>query len=332
MSRILLSARLYDVPEFDNPGRQQGLSDLARYGSVEMYPIKEELTAPDARDVVAMIADASMFADDFYEEADQLRIISRRGVGFESVNLDLATRTGVLVTIAPEHVETVAEFSIAMWLACMRRVFALNQLGHGGTKELMAGLEVRGSTLGIYGLGRIGQWVARKARPLVGDEGRVLAYDVRPDLDEVCDRLDVEHVTHPRTLMRESDAVAIHVSGSDRIVTEDLLACMKPHASLINPSRGGLVDPDAVKNAIQNERLFYYAVDEPLVNDLATLRGVDRVIATSHCSGITPSSFERLDRKCFAQVIDALEGRRPDDIVNEDVLQHPRVREWLEGR
>jgi len=329
MPRILLSARLYDVPEFDSPVRREGLSDLARYGTVEMYPIKEELAAPDARDVVAMIADASKFADDFYEEAGQLRVISRRGVGFESVNLDLATRSGVLVTIAPEHVETVAEFSVATWLACMRRVFTLNRLGHGGTKELMAGLEVRGSTLGIYGLGRIGQWVAQKARPLVGDGGRVLAYDVRPDLDEICARLEIEHVSHPRTLMRESDAVAIHVSGSDRIITEDLLACMKPHASLINPSRGGLVDPEAVKKAIQDERLSYYVVDEPLVNELATLSGIDRVIATNHCSGITPTSFERLDRKCFAQVIDALEGRQPDHIVNEDVLQHPRVREWL---
>jgi phosphoglycerate dehydrogenase-like enzyme len=305
------------------------MKTLRRYGEVSFYPIKKEVTASDAAGVIAVIADASRFADSFYEAADGLRIVARRGVGFESVNLEAATRHGVLITVAPEHVETVAEFSVAMWLACMRRVFTLNQLGHGGTKRLMSSLEVRGSTLGIYGLGRIGQWVARKALPLVGEGGRVLAYDVRPDLGEVCARLGIEAVSDPKTLMSESDAVAIHVSGAGKLVGPELLACMKPHASLINPSRGGLVDAGAVKAAILAEKLFYYVVDEPLVDELAALRGLERVTATNHCAGITPSSFERLDRKCFEQVTDALEGRRPEHIVNEEALKHPRVRGWL---
>ena len=91
-------------------------------------------------------------------------------MGYEKVNLDVATQHGVMVTISPEHLETVAEYTIAQWMATLKRVYTLNRLSHSGDFSIIRTYEAKGSTLGLYGFGRIGQAVAVRAKPLLGDE------------------------------------------------------------------------------------------------------------------------------------------------------------------
>jgi lactate dehydrogenase-like 2-hydroxyacid dehydrogenase len=224
---------------------------------------------------------------------------------------------------------TVAEFAIAQWMAALKRVYTLNRNSHAGNFEIIKTYEAEGSTLGIWGLGRIGQAMAERARPLLGDSGRLLVYDIRPDIDEVAAQYDAEVVDDPRVLFEECDAISLHLSGDDTVVTYDLLCAMKPHASVINPSRGNLVDDEAVNRAIKEERLYYYLVDDPVNQTRAIHKDHPRIICTNHNAGITVESAIRLDECCVEQIIDALEGRTPRDVLNTDVLDHPRVQGFL---
>ena len=327
-NKILLSA-IFENSEFDSEFRRKALKELGKYGALETQP--PELTDADAEGVVGVIASSSPIHPSFYEAAKDLRIIARWGVGYEKVNLDVATQHGVIVTISPEHMITVAEYAIAQWMATLKRVYTLNRLSHSGDFSLIKTYEAEGSTLGLYGFGRIGQAVAERAKPLLGDIGRLLVYDIRDDIAELAEKFGAIAVDDPLTLFRESDTVSLHIAGDDTIVTYDRLCAMKPHASLINPSRGNLVDDQAVNRAIRENRLWYYVVDDPVNGPRAIHKDQPRIICTNHNAGITIESAIRLDHRTIGQVTDALEGRVPTYILNQDVLEHPRVKEFLKA-
>ena len=328
MRNKTLLAPIFQNKEFESETRSRGLSALAELTEVAGY-VNEKFTAQDAPGVVAVIADSALFERSFYEAADHLRVIARWGVGYDKVNVDIATELGVLVTVSPVHMDTVAEYAIAQWMATLKRVYTLNRLSHNGDDSIIRTYEAQRSTLGLYGFGRIGQQTARRARPLLGSEGRLLVYDVRPDIAELAREFGAEAVASPRELFERCDTVSLHVSGDDTIVGYEELCAMQPHASLINPSRGHLVDDQAVRLAIEENRLFYYVVDDPVNGTREIHKDHPRVIATNHNAGITVESAMRLDRQTFEQVTDAIQGRRPRHILNPQALDHPRVRGFL---
>lgn len=313
--------------EFASAHRRERLESLRTMGE----PVDEpDVLGPEhAPGLVASIASSSVYTDEFYEAASDLRIVARWGVGFYKVNVEVATRNGVIITVAPVHLDTVAEYTIAQWLATLKRVYTLNRLSHQGDFSILRTYEAQYSTLGLYGCGRIGQEVAKRARPLLGAHGRLLVYDVRPDIAEVAARLGAEAVESPELLFQKCDTVSLHVSGDETVVTYDLLSRMQPHASLINPSRGNLVDDEAVNRAIKEEKLYYYVVDDPVNGSREIHKGHPRIICTNHNAGMSIESSMRLDATCIQQVTDAIQGREPDHILNREVLDHPRVRGWL---
>ena len=328
MSKILIAPTL-DNREFDSEPRAQGIKDLGKVADEVAFYTTTDFTAEHADGVVGIVANSALFHREFYEAAKDLRIIARWGVGFEKVNVDIATEHGVIVTVSPVHMVTVAEYAIAQWMATLKRVYTLNRNSHGGNFQVIKTYEVAGSTLGIFGLGRIGQEVAKRARPLLGNEGRLLVYDIRPDIADIAAQYNAELVDNPRTLFEECDAITLHLSGDDTVVTYDLLCAMKPHASLINPSRGLLVNDEDVNRAIQEDRLYYYVVDDPVNDTRAIHKDHPRIICTNHNAGITVESAIRLDLCCFNQVTDAVEGRTPPHVLNHKVLDHPRVKAFL---
>ena len=327
MQNKILLTHIFHNNEFDSEPRRQGQEDLAGLADLEYY--SDELTGADAEGVVGVVANSALIHPSFYEEGKDLRIIARWGVGFEKVNVDVATQHGVFVTITPVHMTTVAEYTIAQWMATLKRVYTLNRLSHGGDFSIIRTYEAQGSTLGLYGFGRIGQAVATRARPLLGDEGRLLVYDIRPDIKELAESFGAEAVDDPMTLFEECDTVSLHVAGDDTIVTYDRLCAMKPHASLINPSRGNLADDQAVNRAIKEERLCYYVVDDPVNGPREIHKDHPRIICTNHNGGITVESAIRLDLMTFAQVTAAIQGREPPHVLNQEVLDHPRVKGFL---
>ena len=325
MEKIYLSP-IFENSEFDTAERRAALADLEQHGALSIHP--PELTDEHADDVVGVIAGSVPCHESFYQAASSLRIIARWGVGYETVNVDLATEYGVFITIAPEHMVTVAEYAIAQWFATLKRVYTLNRASHNGNFGLIKTHEVMGSTLGLYGFGRIGQEVARRARPLLGDEGRLLVYDIRPDIAEVAAEYGAEAVDSPMTLFQESDTVSLHLSGADTVVGYEELCAMKPHASLINPSRGNLVDDAAANRAVSENRLWYYVVDDPVNGPRAIHKDHPRIICTNHNAGMTVESGIRLDLRTIGQVKDAIQGRAPAYILNPEVLEHPRVKAY----
>ena len=314
-------------PRLDLESRRRGLERLTELADIEDQP--SELTDREAEGVIAVIADSAPFRDSFYEAAEDLRVVARWGVGFDKVNVEAATKNGVLVTVTPVHMDAVAEYTIAQWLATLKRVYTLNRNSHEGNFDIIPTYEAQGSTLGLYGFGRIGQEVAKRARPLLGETGRLLVYDIRPDINAVAAPFGAEVVDRPEVLFEECTTVSLHVSGDDTIVTRAQLCLMQPHASLINPSRGNLVDDADVNRAVGEERLCYYVVDDPVNGPRAIHKGHPRIICTNHNGGITLESTARLDAKSFEQVTDAIQGRQPEHILNEEVLDHPKVKSWL---
>ena len=104
---------------------------------------------------------------------------------------------------------------------------------------------------------------------------------------------------------------------------------MQPHASLINPSRGNLVNDEDVHRAIEEGKLYYYVVDDPVNDTRAIHKDHPRIICTNHNAGITVESTMRLDAKGIEQISAAIAGRQPEYILNPEVLDHPRVKAWL---
>ena len=329
MGKILLTNIFYNE-EFASEQRRRGIEGLGSVGDVEFYA-QSEMTAEHAPGVVAVIANSARFTPGFYDAAEDLRIIARWGVGFDQVNVEVATEHGVLVTVTPVHMTTVAEYAITQWLATMKRTYMLNNMSHGGDFSIIRTYEIEGSTLGLYGFGRIGQAVAERARPLLGDTGRLLVYDIRPDIGEVAARYGAEAVDDPMVLFRECDTISLHVAGDDTIVGYEQLCAMRPHASLINPSRGNLVDDQAANRAIEEDRLCFYVVDDPVNGPREIHKDNPRIICTNHNGGITVESCIRLDLTTFDQVTATLQGRQPDYVLNTDVLDHPRVKGFLGG-
>jgi D-3-phosphoglycerate dehydrogenase len=326
-SKILVTGNLQN-PQFDSPQRREALAKLSNYADEVEYYSDPVFTAEHAEGVVAVLANSVLFTPEYYAAAKDLKIIARWGVGFDQVNVEVATEHGVLVTVSPVHMVAVAEYAITQWLATLKRVYTLNQNSHSGNFQTIRTFEAKDSTLGIWGMGRIGQTMAERARALLGENGRLLVYDTRPDIAEVAAQFNAEVVDHPRVLFEESDTISLHLSGDDTVVTYDLLCAMKPHASLINPSRGNLVDDQAVNRAIKEDRLYYYVVDDPVNGPREIHKDHPRIICTNHNAGITVESAILLDLCCVDQIIDTLEGRQPNHILNPDVLESPRVRSF----
>ena len=326
MAKLYISTIMKN-PDFVSDARSTGLESLKQFGELVDEP--SHLDASHAEGVVASIAGSSPYTDEFYEAATDLRVISRWGVGFDQVNVEGATRHGVIITVAPAHMVTVAEYAITQWLATLKRTYRLNRLSHAGDFSIIRTFDAMGSTLGLYGCGRIGQEVARRARDLLGPEGRLLIYDIRDDIKDVADQYGAEVVATPRELFEQSDTISLHVSGDDCIVDYDLLCAMKPHASLINPSRGNLVNDEDVNRAIKEEKLFYYVVDDPVNGPRELHKDHPRIICTNHNGGITVESVIRLDQMTFGQVTDVMNRRIPQHVLNTDVLDHPRVKEYF---
>ena len=327
MSHKILLSPIFQNSEFDSNARRRGLDELSEFGELVHY--NRELSGEDAEGVIGVIANSAWIHESFYDAAKDLRIVARWGVGYEKVNLDPATQHGVIVTVAPEHLDTVAEYTIAQWMATLKRLFTLNRLSHEGDFSIIRTFEAKGSTLGLYGFGRIGQAVAQRAKPLLGEEGRLLVYDIRPDIQELAREFGAEAVDNPEHIFKTCDTVSLHVAGDETIVTYDHLCCMKPHASLINPSRGSLVDDEAANRAIREDRLFYYVVDDPVNGPREVHKDHPRIICTNHNAGCTRESAIRLDMRTMGQVTDALEGREPAYVLNPDALEHLKAKSPL---
>jgi lactate dehydrogenase-like 2-hydroxyacid dehydrogenase len=255
-----------------------------------------------------------------------VKVLANVAVGFDNIDVGAASRKGILVTNTLDVLtETIADFAFALLMAAARRVVEGHQFVHSGkwrrwTIDLLAGQDVHGRTLGLFGLGRIGQAVARRGR---GFSMRILYHDVARAPEAVESALGAEFVSKEE-LLRQADFVSIHVpllESTRKLIGAAELALMKPTAILVNTARGPVVDEAALAEALRSRRIASAGLDvfeaEPKVHP--TLLEMDNVVLAPHIASASVDTRRRMSMMAAENAAAALEGRRPPNLVNPEL-------------
>ncbi len=253
------------------------------------------------------------------EAGKNLQVIARAGVGTDNVDIEAATRRGIVVVNAPTgNTISAAEHTIALMLALARHIPQANALLKSGVwrREDFMGTEVRNKTLGIIGLGGVGSEVARRARGL---EMKLIAHDPFISVDHARN-LQVELVSF-KQLLKESDFITLHLpltASTKGLIGAKELSMVKPQLHIINTARGGLIDEPALVKAIREKRVAGAAVDvfpkEPATSSI--LFESDNIIVTPHLGASTTEAQVMVARDVATQIIDVLKGQPARYAVN----------------
>ncbi|HET9029811.1 MAG TPA: phosphoglycerate dehydrogenase [Candidatus Aquilonibacter sp.] len=261
------------------------------------------------------------------EFAPQLEVVARAGVGVDAIDVDAATAAGIVVVNTPSaNTLAATEHTFALLLAAMRNVPQAHASVHAGTwdRKPYVGYELYGKTLGIVGLGRIGSNVAARAAAF---GMTILAFDPYIPASRAA-ALGVELVDF-ETLLARADIVTLHVpltSQTRGMIDAHALSFMRDDAVLVNCARGGVVDADALLDALDCGRLRAVAIDvfpqEPPPPESASLRLMrhERVVATPHLGGSTYEALERIALELAHDVVHVLGGRPAHGAVNAPSL------------
>jgi D-3-phosphoglycerate dehydrogenase len=294
---------------------------------LELLRERFEVDVDSESDLVERIGDydaiivrsATRLTADLLERADRLKVIGRAGVGVDNVDLDAATKRGIVVANAPEStVVSASEHAVGLMLALFRNIPQADAALRGGRWERsrFAGLELAGKTLGLVGFGRIGQQVGRRARGL---EMRVVAYDPYVSPARLHD-LGVERAASLGELLREADVVSLHVALTEEtqgLIGREELAAAKDGIRIVNAARGELIDEEALVEALRSGKVAGAALDvfpaEPYSGPLLEL---ENVVVTPHLGASTHEAQDRAGVIVAEQVVAALEGGLVTNAVN----------------
>src|SRR6266567_4319121 len=275
---------------------ERGVELLKKSGLNTVLTTKETIAAELADADALIIRSATRVTADLLDKAPKLRAIGRAGVGVDNIDLPEATKRGVLVMSTPGgNAVSVAEHTFALMLALARQVPKVDAaLREGRWEKSSSGTEVRGKTLGLIGLGRIGGEVARRAEAF---DMKILAYD--PYISEAAAKeLQVELVSLER-LLAESDFISMHTAlspATQKMINAESIQKMKKTARIVNAARGELIDEAALADALKSGRLAGAALDvfveEPPKN--TPLIGLPNVICTPHIAGSTAEAQEEV--------------------------------------
>ncbi|TMK26417.1 MAG: phosphoglycerate dehydrogenase, partial [Actinobacteria bacterium] len=267
-----------------------------------------------------VIRSATKMTGELIAHAERLRVIGRAGVGVDNVDVEAATRRGIVVANAPEsNVVTAAEHTMALLLALARNVPQAHTSLTAGKWERasFSGVELYEKTLGILGFGRIGQLVAHRAR---GFGMRVLAFDPLVSAERYRE-LGVEKAASADALYAQADFVTIHLPKTpetEGFLDAEAFAKMRDGVRVLNVARGGLVDEAALKDALDTGKVAGAALDvfpsEPTTEH--PLFGYPNVVVTPHLGASTAEATDRAGYQSAEQVVAALTGGVVSTAVN----------------
>jgi phosphoglycerate dehydrogenase-like enzyme len=258
----------------------------------------------------------------------RLKLVSRHGVGYDSVDVAAMTRAGVLVANTPTAVRRpVATIALLLILALSHRLFTKDRLtrdGRWAERVEHMGMGLTGRTLGVVGAGGIGKELLRMARVF---DLKLLAADPYADLPDIKVPLD--------ELMAQSDFVVVTCLLNDEtrgLISATRIARMKPSAYLINVARGPVVDERALYEALAARRIAGAGLDvfeeEPTPSSNPILK-LDNVIVSPHALAWTDELFGNIAKSAIGALLAVQVGRRPEFLVNPEVLSHSRVKSWM---
>ena len=283
----------------------------------------EELAEVIADYDALIVRSATKVTADLIERAANLKVVGRAGIGLDNVDVDAATKHGVLVVNAPQsNVLSAAEHTMALLLAQARNVPQAHQALKQGSweREKWQGVELHGKTLGIVGLGRVGTLVAQRASAF---GMRLVAYDpyVAPGRAA---QMGVDLVDTVAEVCQRADFITIHLPKTpetEGIIGTNELNSVKPGVRIVNTARGGLIDEAALVEALRDGRVAGAAVDvfvgEPVTDH--DLFGLESVVVTPHLGASTAEAQDKAGMTIAEQVLLALQGEFVPYAVNVDV-------------
>jgi glyoxylate reductase len=313
------------------PIQQEAIDRIAQQCEVQVHPVDEpmpgESLAEAMRDVAGVMPSAVRISEQVLAGAPKLRVVANIGVGYDNIDVEACSKRHIMVTNTPDVLtEATADLTFALILSAARRVPEGDRYVRDLKWKLwqwnfMLGAEIHGKTLGLYGLGRIGQAVARRAR---GFSMRILYHARHRAPGNIEKELAAEFVDR-ETLLRESDFLSIHVPLTPETlhaIRAPELGMMKPSAFFINAARGNIVEEAALVDALQSGRIAGAGLDvfehEPKVHP--ALLAMNNVVLMPHAGSATAETRLRMAMLAGDNLLAALNGRRPPNLVNPEVL------------
>jgi glyoxylate reductase len=265
------------------------------------------------------------------ESAPKLKVIANFAVGFNNVAIDAATKMGVAVTNTPGVLtETTADFAWTLLMAAARQVveadkFARREDNWVWGPKMFLGYDVFGKTLGLIGLGRIGQAVARRA---AGFNMRVVFHDSEPIPEQVIKDLGVTRLPLDE-LLRISDFISLHVPlfpETHHLLNDRTFALMKPTCIVINTSRGPVVDEKALVRALKEKKIAGAGIDvferEPQIEP--ELRKLENAVIAPHIASASHETRLKMCMMAADNLLAVLKGNQPPNLANPEVWDKRR--------
>ncbi len=266
------------------------------------------------------------------ESAPKLKVVANFAVGFNNVAIDAATKMGVVVTNTPGVLtETTADFAWTLLMAAARRVVEGDKFGRAEDRwvwgpKMFLGYDVFGKTLGLIGLGRIGQAVARRA---AGFNMRVVFHDPEPIPEQVVKDLGVTRLPLDE-LLRVSDFISLHVPlfpETHHLLNDRTFSLMKPTCIVINTSRGPVVDEKALVRALKEKKIAGAGIDvferEPEIEP--ELRKLENAVIAPHIASASHETRLKMCMMAADNLLAVLKGNRPPNLVNPEVWDKRRA-------
>ncbi len=317
---------------------QNGIDLLrAHCDCVDVSPHDRALTRPELLEMIANRDGVLTILNDRIDEAamdvagPRCKVFANFAVGFNNIDIEAATRRGIVVTNTPEVLtETTADLAWALIMSSARRIVESDRFLRSGRWDgwgpmQFLGQDVHGATLGILGAGRIGTAVARRAS---GFDMSVIYHDVVDAPNPVLDAMGAIRVPFDR-LLAESDFLSIHVPLTDQthhMIGAAELKKMKPTACLINTARGPIVDESALVEALRGRIIAGAGLDvyekEPVI--APGLVGLDNVVCLPHIGSASTATRGRMSELSATNLLAVLRGERPPTPVNPEVFECSR--------
>ncbi|MFV8830268.1 C-terminal binding protein [Alkalihalobacterium sp. APHAB7] len=311
------------------------LEVLKKVDGVEFVPVQcrtEEEVIQAAHDADGLINQYAPISRKVIEALEKCKVISRYGVGVNTIDIEAATEKGIIVGNVTDYcMDEVSDHAFALLMACVRKVVTLNSAVKSGNWDFKVGVPIfrlRGRVLGLVGLGKIPQTLAVKAQAF---GIKVVAYDpILPK--DVADSLNVE-LLELNDLCKVSDFISVHaplIESTRGMVSTEQFNVMKKEAFIINTARGPVIDEKALIEALQAGKIAGAGLDvleqEPIRSDNPLLQ-MDNVILNPHIAWYSEEAQLELKRKTAQNVADVLSGFYPTYLVNQDVKDKVNLQE-----